>query len=173
MGVIHTNLPDINFLESVFVCFFPDGSVVSVDKIPGFFFHVEYLRILSKGNEFVGKMLSRVDFSYYIDNPSELVESLLSLFCKNHCAVYMNLTPNVVLPTVESLLFLPEEVSSEMDATFRLAKEKLSLLEFFDIAKYSFSASEFSSCIESEERDEPSNVNELYGILDELRGKSK
>ncbi len=157
MGVIDTDLRDINFLTTVFCLFFPDGSVVSINKIYGFSYHKEYLQILAEGNDLIREMVASTSYSYYID-----------AFCKNGCAVYMNLAPDSIVPTVNSLLFLPEEVSSEMNATFRLAEEKLSLLKFYGIAKYSSSASEFSSCIEA---GEVVSVSELYKILDELRGK--
>ncbi len=99
MKDIITKIPKINFTTSALTIFSPTGEVISINKIEHFNYHIEYLMILYKVNKEVRKILSGVDFAYYLKNPSEVVNDLIPQFALNGYGMQVNLTPNTMQPT--------------------------------------------------------------------------
>lgn len=48
MANIEKNLKNVNLMKAALVFFFPDGTILSIDKIKGKEIHFEYLYTLSK-----------------------------------------------------------------------------------------------------------------------------
>lgn len=84
----------------------PDGEFISISKIKGFEYHIDYFKKLCEENFYVKNILKAIDFPYFYENPTKVYEKIVPLFQMNGCQVMINLAPNVVYPTNAFLVFL-------------------------------------------------------------------
>lgn len=167
MSKIITDFKKINFLMSALAIFTPDGKVLAVEKIEGFEYHIEYLRYLYKNNNEIKELLKSLDFKYCFPTSSEVLTDIVPIFSKKGYAVYYNLNPEVMEPTIVSVIMLPEMRTKAMDNSFKKLEDKFSSICFIDGGIYNSKTNEFDSFIPNEGIDfNSSNSNVLYEVIE-------
>lgn len=165
MSNIITNPKSINFTTTAMAIFYPNGRIVSINKIKNYHMHIEYLDTIRKNQKEIKKLLENIDMNYYLKNPAEMLNDILPIFAKENYALYLNLTPNTVKPTNNALMFLPENINKSIKANLYNLHQPLSNIVFLDIARFNCRTQEFESYIETYQEEFNSHI--LYEIINE------
>lgn len=163
MSKIVTDMPKINLLKSAIAVIFPNGKIIAIEKIPGFYYHIEYLKLLYRENKEIKNILSNVNFKYYIENPSEVIFDIIPLFAQNNCTIYINLSPHIINPTDAAMIFLDESPSKQVRSTISNMKEKFAPILFYNIARYNSETQFFDTYLEDAPLEANSEI--LYDTL--------
>lgn len=164
MSSIISDLKKLNFTTSAFTIFSPNGRVISINKIKGYDYHIEYIDIIRHKEKEIKKLLENIDIKYYRSNPSEVINDIIPIFSKNNYSVYMNLTPNRTEPTNYALFYLPESLPKSTKRILNNISDKLSPIVFLDIGKYNSESNCYEPYLDAGYQEEP-NSEKLYEII--------
>lgn len=164
MSSIISDLKKLNFTTSAFTIFSPNGRIISINKIKGYDYHIEYIDIIRHKEKEIKQLLKDIDMKYYRSNPATIMNDIIPIFSENNYTVYMNLTPSVPTPTNCALLFLPNEIPKSTKRILNNIKDKLSPIIFYDIGKYNKEISGYETYINDGFQEEP-NSEKLYEII--------
>lgn len=164
MANIISDLKKLNFTTSAFAIFCPNGKVISINKIKGYDYHIEYIDIIRHKEKEIKQLLADIDIKYYRANPSEVINDIIPIFLQNNYSVYMNLSPNMPTPTNYGLFFLPAETPKSTKRILNNIKEKLSPIVFLDIGRYNQEIGGYETYLSDEYQEQP-NSEKLYEII--------
>lgn len=167
MSNIISDLNKLNFTTSAFTIFCPNGRVISINKIKGCDYHIEYIDKIMRKEKEIKKLLEGVNIKYYKSNPSEVINDIIPIFSKNNYSIYMNLTPNRIEPTNYALFFLPENPPKNTKKILNNINDKLTPIVFLDICKYNLDSDCYEPYLDDEYQEEP-NCEKLYEILNNI-----
>lgn len=165
MSSIVTKIEDIDFKSSAVTIFCPDGDVISMNKLSDMILHVEYLYAMAQLNEKTKGILNGIDFKYYLKEPVAVMVELIPMLTAKGFSIFANLGTNVVEPTTEGLMFLPEpsHITDYMKRNMTMLHDKLSEIDFSDIGLYDSKTNFFTSCTKED----------LEGLFSIIKPKEK
>jgi len=171
MSNIIDDYKKINFQKAAIAFIMPDGKVLSINKIKGLDYHMDYLKILAKSNKEIKKLTVAVDLDYYRSNPSEIMYGVWPLFSMANIVVYTNLMPNSVEPTEVGVLYLPEKPTKLTMNTLKKMDKQLEDVIFMGIGHY-YNNDGIYELTENETFDR-FNSNDIADIINENKPKEK
>lgn len=145
MSKIITDISKVDLSTSALTIFFPNGDTITINKLNDLTVHMEYLYVLSTVSNQISKLLEEIDIDYYLKNPAKLYSDIMVLFAINNCAVYLNVQIGISKPTNDAMIFLPEQISTEMKNNFNKNVNKFLSTVFYDICQFNSTTGNFES----------------------------
>lgn len=167
-----TDIKKIDFSKSALTFFYPNGKIICINKIKGYDLHIEYLKLLAKNDKEIKKLLSGIDFNYYVENPAKVLTEIMPIFAKNNYSVYINLNPNVTEPTNYACFVLAQDIPKSTKTNLLKMKNTLVPIIFIDIVKFIKESTSLESVLENDYNQGP-NSNRLFEIIEEPHNKLK
>ena len=169
MSNIIEDYKKINLQKAALTFIFPDGRVISINKIKGYDYHMQYLKLLAKNYKEIKNVIFGIDLDYYLNNPSEIMTGVWPIFSMAHISIYMNMTPNTIEPTEMGIILLPDDLTKLSRNTLKNMDNKLEEIIFMGIGHYIPKVNAY----EIIENEEFSRINSkaLFNIIDENKQK--
>lgn len=120
-GIASNNYKEVDLRKIAVIFFYPDGKIISINKVKGFKNHIDYLEILSASYKEVSEVISNIDLKQYrkSEDYAKMYTEVWPLFSQKGISTFLNIAPNDYMPTDMGLMLLPETISDEEKKTFK------------------------------------------------------